>query len=333
MFSSVVRTFTDPDAYHAAIRDTHAEGIISGRGKFRAESTTIRLDRLSLQRCEESLPKTAYSAVDPEVLGVIFATSPGQQVHINGLELAPDRMIVFRRGSEGHNRSSGACQWGSIALTHDDAAAAGGTIIGRELLAPPFTHVVKPPPLLLSELMNLHEAAGRLARGAPDILASPEVARAIEQALTRSLVPCLCEGEAIEVGGAHWRHAAALRRLEDFLEANCDRTLYAAELCEAAAVSDRTLRELCHEHLGMGPTRYLWLRRMHMARRTLRRADPATASVTGIATNFGFWELGRFAVAYRSLFGESPSATLRRPPEDPRPQKITSSPLQLPESA
>ena len=75
MLSSAVRTFTDPDAYHAAIRGAHAEGVITARGKFRAESTTIRLDRLSLQRCRESLPKTVYSAVDPEVLGVIFATS------------------------------------------------------------------------------------------------------------------------------------------------------------------------------------------------------------------------------------------------------------------
>ena len=315
------------------ICNAHAQGVITGRGKFRAESTTIRLDRLSLQRCEETLPRTVYSAVDPNAFGIVFATSPGQQVHINGLELAPGEIIVFRRGSEGHNRSSGACQWGTIALTSGDAAAAGETIIGRELLAPPLTHPVKPPPRLLSELLNLHEAAGQLARTAPDILASPEIVRAVEQALTHVLVLCLSEGQGIEVGNAHWRHATALRRLEDFLEENSDHTLYAAELCAVAAVSDRTLRSLCHEHLGIGPMRYLWLRRMHLARRALRTADPATATVTEIATNYGFWELGRFAVAYRSLFGESPSATLRRPPEDPRPQKIIGSPWQLPESA
>jgi AraC-like DNA-binding protein len=49
---------------------------------------------------------------------------------------------------------------------------------------------------------------------------------------------------------------------------------------------------------------------MHLARRALRRADAETTTVTEIATNCGFWELGRFAVAYRSLFGESPSTAL-----------------------
>jgi len=124
-----------------------------------------------------------------------------------------------------------------------------------------------------------------------------------------------------------------MRRLENFLEANPDRTLHLTDLCAAAAASDRTLRILCQEHLGMSPTRYLWLRRMHLARRALRMADPTTTTVTEIATSYAFWELGRFAVAYRSLFGETPSATLRRPPEDPRPQKILGSPWQLPESS
>ena len=54
----------------------------------------------------------------------------------------------------------------------------------------------------------------------------------------------------------------------------------------------------------MGPIRYLTLRRMHLVKRALLRASPATATVTQIVSDHGFWELGRFAVQYKRLFGE-----------------------------
>src|SRR5262249_15412824 len=115
------------------------------------------------------------------------------------------------------------------------------------------------------------------------------------------MIQCLSEGQGIEVGSSYWRHVAVMRRLEKFLEANADRTLHLTDLCAAAAAPDRTPRILCHEHLRVSPTRYLWLRRMHLARRALRMADLATTTVTEIATSYAFWELGHFAVAYRSL--------------------------------
>jgi AraC-like DNA-binding protein len=54
---------------------------------------------------------------------------------------------------------------------------------------------------------------------------------------------------------------------------------------------------------------------MYLARRALREAATDATSVTDVATRYGFWQLGRFAVEYQSLFGESPSATLRRQSE------------------
>ena len=59
---------------------------------------------------------------------------------------------------------------------------------------------------------------------------------------------------------------------------------------------------------------YVRLRRMRRARAALLRADPAITTVTRVAANFGFSELGRFSVEYRKMFGELPSTTLQRPP-------------------
>ena len=100
--------------------------------------------------------------------------------------------------------------------------------------------------------------------------------------------------------------------MEEVLLANPNEPLYMAELAAQVGASYWTLRNCCLGYLGMSPKRYLWLRRMHMARRALRSADAKRTTVTEIASDYGFWEFGRFSVAYRSLFGESPSTTLKR---------------------
>src|SRR5262249_39033642 len=146
----------------------------------------------------------------------------------------------------------------------------------------------------------------------------PEVARALEQELIHVMITSLSEGACVEMSPGARRHSAVIDRLEDVFAANADRALYLVELCAATGVSERTLRACCQEHLGMGPVHYLWMRRMHLARRALMRADPMTATVTEVATDLGFWELGRFAVEYREMSGESPSASLRRSSEEPR---------------
>ena len=62
----------------------------------------------------------------------------------------------------------------------------------------------------------------------------------------------------------------------------------------------------------MSSTSYLRLRRMSLVYRALWRGDPDAASVSEVARRYGFRNLGRFAASYRALFGELPSATLRR---------------------
>jgi len=166
----------------------------------------------------------------------------------------------------------------------------------------------------MERLQRLHRAAGHLAKKAPEILANPDAARGLEQALISAMVGCLARRKGSGTGLAQGQHAIVMRRFRRIIEENPEQPLYIPEICKAIRVPDRTLRGCCQEHLGMGPKRYLLLRRLHLVRRALRHAMPETTTTTEIATRFGFWQLGRFAVEYRSLFGESPSATLRRQP-------------------
>jgi AraC family ethanolamine operon transcriptional activator len=77
-------------------------------------------------------------------------------------------------------------------------------------------------------------------------------------------------------------------------------------------VSRRTIEYLFHDLLGTSPRVYFMMRRLNLCRHALMTAHPGKATVASIATRFGFYELGRFASAYRHFFGELPSETLRR---------------------
>ena len=320
MPSSTTRTFSDPYEYQESIQGSDLKLLIESRGEFDAMLTRIRLHRAWMQRSWLSLPFVAYDTVHKGRSPIFFITDDRQiPVFDSGVEIYPGEIAVYPSGVQHHLRSPANLRWGAMSLPLGDLAADGRALAGRELTVPAMTRVLRPAPALMSRLLAVHRAAGDLAATAPDILTHPEVAKAIEQELVRAMIACLMDPEPVGRSRSSRERLPVMRRFEQLLEANQDEPLYLTEICAAIGVTGRTLRLHCQEHLGMGPHRYLWLRRMNLARRALVLADATAKTVTEIANDHGFGELGRFAVSYRKLFGELPSATLRRPPDDPRP--------------
>lgn len=319
--SSNTATFADPDLYRNSGRSSQAELVVVGRGKFSAEITKIDFKRLWMQRGYETLARVAWIKNSPSRAPISFPTTTNQAtMSYSGMEVSPGDIVFHSLGATFHTRTAGETHWGAMSLTPEDLATVGRALVGRELAAPSVTCRMHPAPELMSRLVGLHGIAGQLSKSAPEILAHPEVARSLEQTLLHLLIRCLSDTLPVESSAGTRRHAATLVRLEEQLAANYDRPLYLAEICTAIGVSERTLRICCQEHIGMAPIQYLWLRRMNLARRAFLRATSKSTTVTEVATAYGFWELGRFAVAYRTLFGESPSETLAHPPRDrPRP--------------
>jgi transcriptional regulator GlxA family with amidase domain len=142
-------------------------------------------------------------------------------------------------------------------------------------------------------------------------LAHPEVARGLEQELIHALVTCLTTADVHQDAAANSNRATIMVRFEEVLAEHLRRPPDLPEMCELIGVTDRTSRSCCAEFLGISPSRYLRLRRLKLVRSALRDADPDTASVPEVARRFGVSQLGRFAMAYRTAFGETPSSTLR----------------------
>ena len=67
-----------------------------------------------------------------------------------------------------------------------------------------------------------------------------------------------------------------------------------------------------HEQMGLTPGKYPRIYRLNAAHRDLVRANPKLVTVTQIAYKWGFGHSGRFSLAHRQLFGETPSEVLRR---------------------
>jgi AraC family ethanolamine operon transcriptional activator len=105
--------------------------------------------------------------------------------------------------------------------------------------------------------------------------------------------------------------AALVRRSIEVADANVG-PVPVATLCRVLRVSPSTLENAFKTVTGVTPHAFFLRRRLNQARSVLLREDPLERRVTDIASELGFSELGRFAVRYREMFGESPSQTLRR---------------------
>jgi AraC-like DNA-binding protein len=309
MLSSAICQASDPEQYVRAIRPAGVELTVTQRGQFSARNIRIDLHRLYLQRGRESLSRVAH--MESARIVVKFLAQPGPSMIWNGEEVGYDSIALHGPGRPQFHRLSGRTEWAGLSFLPEDLAeiaALPGNVSARG-----NSLIILPPVAAISRLRLLHAEAAHLAETAPQIIAHPETARGLEQAVIQAMLGCVSAPDLHANSAVRRNHALIVKRFCELLEANPDRPMYMPEIMKAVGGSGRAMRNACQEYLGISPSQYLLLRRMNLARRALRQADRSIGTVTNIATEYGFWELGRFAVRYRALFGESPSATLRAP--------------------
>jgi AraC-like DNA-binding protein len=104
----------------------------------------------------------------------------------------------------------------------------------------------------------------------------------------------------------------ALTHAEDYICANLETAITRDDLANVAGISIRSLSRTFEKKYGIGPMGFVRQRRLDACYTRLRGSEPGTTTVTDVAMSYGFNHVGKFAIAYKEAFGESPSASLQK---------------------
>ncbi|OBI71830.1 hypothetical protein A5663_00915 [Mycobacterium sp. E740] len=147
----------------------------------------------------------------------------------------------------------------------------------------------------------------------PDAAQSPLVAGTVARHLAASMLVAFPNNALLEPTIEDRRDSTPLllRRAIGFIDDNAHNDISLADIAEAVHLTPRAVQYMFRKHRNSTPTAYLREVRLHHARRELLGADRMRTTVNQIAARWGFFHAGRFAVAYREMYGESPHVTLR----------------------
>jgi AraC-like DNA-binding protein len=182
-----------------------------------------------------------------------------------------------------------------------------------EVLAAAWSLAHRPCHLLPPERLKKLESVCRLAtlavsRSSRELpFWRAEILMALELALTPWF-----DRTTSEITHPGAKHYKLVREAEALLEQDLSLPLTMADVAAALGVSRRTLFQAFKQSLGLGPHTYFQIIRMHRFRERLIADDSGNASITRLAAEMGFTQLGRLAAMYRDQFNELPSQTLKR---------------------
>jgi AraC-like DNA-binding protein len=263
MVHSGSAAFTNSNDYRASIGlvGVSISLVPTGNAEFGARLTWLRQRHLHLISCRETVPRIASVSLAPTWAFVSFPMNSNRAaLACGGVELRSGDIMFHSLGERTHQRTNGPSKWGIVSVPHSQLTAHAKALIGHDITVPWVARVLRPPPSFGAHLRRLHLSACRVAETKPEILAHPEVVRAMEHELIHALVNCLAADEdRVEI---RRDQTDVVLRLEEALMNYMGERPSLSELCAALGVTERTLRVCCMEVLGVSPSRYIYLRRL-----------------------------------------------------------------------
>lgn len=234
---------------------------------------------------------------------------------LQGAEHDNDVLMVCGPAVEHCIRATAGARLAYIVPPPGAIAALAPVLLGRDLHLPEHgTRLVYGDFEAFLELRWLLCDIWRTCRASPEFLGKPPAASSVKHAILERLVRTLPVkvSTANKIGRTPKSRTAILRAVSECLRTRVAEPVQVYDLCEAAGVSQPTLHRVFRASFNLGAKQYLQIWRLHQIRAQLLHAEAEERTVSDIAFDAGFWQLGRFGRAYKRLFGETPSATLRR---------------------
>ena len=234
------------------------------------------------------------------------------KIRIDGQSLAQNSFLLIRHGLPFTLSTTAATRWAGIVVPSDHLLVAAdfmpslaSLLYDRRTIAGAVVGV--------NHLDNLRLLASRLSGAAENVAFDAAALRRIEEQILASASHALQAGGTARprhIGRPSLSRGTAIAKVLELVDASEGARLCIHDLCGAAGVAERTLRNFFHEYFGIAPMRLLKLRQLGAIRAALFAAATGE-KVNSIATAFGISDFSLFGHNYKALFGESPSHTLR----------------------
>ncbi len=302
------RRFDSLEALRGVINSDAVLIAASGPGAFSATIATADVGLVHMVAGHFACPTvtSGFTAAEELSATVVLASSGGS---MNGVRLDAGTVVAFRPGTIFEAWSGRGYRFMTVSMSHDAAARLARDRQWR--LPDPAGSDVLASRVESSEFAQLEALVGDLDlwTPTPPVSLAPAVGRFAIDVWARVLAGVWGRADPRRMPPRRRAGDAALKRAHAYIHAHLGETIRSSDLCRAARAKERTLEHWFRERFGIPPMAYLAASRLSAARDTLRRADVRDVSIADAAKAVGIRHLGRFAAAYRRMFGETPTRT------------------------
>jgi len=228
-----------------------------------------------------------------------------------GIPLSRDAAMVICHAEEIDFRTVHPCRFFVLVAPREQVEARALKILGSTLgsLRRHEQVQIKDPKSLRARLETLARDMQTRLLACPQALCRREKAAALEDELFDPVLGALRSPDPAGACDPQSGHSRLAWKAEQIMREHLPEPLSIIDLCRAVGAAERTLHLAFREEFGTSPKAYFKMLRLNGARRDLLRSNGQ--NVTDIAIKWDFLHFGWFSHDYRSMFGESPSTTLR----------------------